>query len=95
MAIYRTWTADDHAELARKVLDVLPDPGRDPVSTSLIRSRFPDLDPFEKERHVRRALDVLAAAGWAERVPADRVLAWRLTPAGKEGRDRGDLPNSH
>ncbi len=86
MVIPRQWTADDHVALARRVLDGLPAPDRPPVSTSQVRMRMPDLDAFERENYVRKALDRLVSVGHAERMrlPGNRALHWRRTRAGEQ-----------
>lgn len=86
MVIPRQWTESDHDALARRVLDGLPAPDGRPASTPQVRMRMPDLDAFERENYVRKALDRLVAAGHVERVrlPNDRVLYWRRTSAGEQ-----------
>lgn len=86
MVIPREWTTSDHEALARRVLAGLPGPDKPPAATSKVRMRMPDLDAFERDNYVRKALDRLVTAGHAEklRLPGDRQLYWRRTRAGEQ-----------
>ncbi len=94
MVIQRTWSPADYDALTMRVLAVLPGPGQTPRPTPEIRREFGDLDPYERENYVRKSLDRLVLAGWAERVPVagDPRAFWRRTQTGQEGHRRGISP---
>ncbi len=91
MVINRHWSPDDHEALRARVLAALPAPGHTPLSTPTIRMRFVDLDVFERENYVRKALDRLVEMGRAERVriDGDTRAYWRRTLVGEAVISRG------
>ncbi|GAA2341981.1 hypothetical protein [Dactylosporangium salmoneum] len=68
--------------LRAAVLDLLPEPGQEPVSTSDLRTAL-HLSAYEHSAHLWPILNELAIDGVAERIarPGQTVRYWRRTPA--------------
>jgi hypothetical protein len=73
-------TSEDRARFSLDVLDALPGPDAEPVSTNQLADRF-GLGPYERSTLLWYTLDKLARAGLVERiVVADASCRyWRRT----------------
>lgn len=76
----RIWTAADKRRLRADLLDLLPGPADQPVTTNALAARL-DLNAYEAGAILWRQLDYLARHGWVERIrnPELTCRLWRRT----------------
>lgn len=80
MAEPRVWTLADKRRLRADLLDLLPAPDQQPVSTNDLAARL-DLNAHEAGYILWRQLDYLARHGWVGRIvrPEYACRWWRRT----------------